>query len=101
MFEHAQNSLLKQKEILIVRNSMCTTAVALVVEGNKAYIGHIGDSRLYVVENDCVTYKTRGHSIPQMLALHGEIAEIDIPHHTDRNKLLRVLGMQWNKYVNC
>lgn len=97
MFERAQNSLLKQKEVLNVRNKMCTTAVVLVIEHNRAYIGHIGDSRLYVVENGCVTYKTLDHSIPQMLALHGEITENDIPHHPDRNKLLRALGMEWER----
>ena len=101
MFECAQNSLLKQKKTLNVTRQMCTTAVALLIENNKAYIGYIGDSRLYVVENDSVSYRTIDHSVPQMLALHGDIVDEDIPHHPDRNKLLRALGKEWERPMYC
>lgn len=97
MFECAQNSLLKQKKTLNVTRQMCTTAVALLIENNKAYIGYVGDSRLYVVEKDRISYRTIDHSVPQMLALHGDITDEDIAHHPDRNKLLRALGMEWER----
>ena len=101
MFECAQNSLLKQKKTLNVTRQMCTTAVALLIENNKAYIGYIGDSRLYVVENDRVSYRTIDHSVPQVLALHGDITDGDIAHHPDRNKLLRALGKEWERPMYC
>ena len=97
LFEYAQDSLLKQKKKLKVTRQMCTTAVALLIENNKAYIGYIGDSRIYVVENDGVSYRTIDHSVPQILALHGDITDEDISHHPDRNKLLRALGMEWER----
>lgn len=96
-FDYAQNILLEQKKKLNVKNQMCTTAVALAINKNTAYVGHIGDSRLYFFEGNNLIYKTLDHSLPQMLALSGEINDEDIYHHPDRNKLLRALGMEWDK----
>lgn len=96
-FDYAQNTLLKQKMQLNAKNKMCTTAVALAINENTAYIAHIGDSRLYFFEGDNLMYKTLDHSLPQMLALQGEIKEEDIAHHPDRNKLLRAFGTEWDK----
>lgn len=96
-FVYAQTALLEQKNKLNIKNQMCTTAVALAISENTAYVGHIGDSRLYFFEDGKLIYKTLDHSLPQMLALHGEIKEEDIAHHPDRNKLLRALGTEWDK----
>lgn len=96
-FDYAQKTLLEQKNKLNIKNQMCTTAVALSINKNKAYIGHIGDSRLYFFDDGKLIFKTLDHSLPQMLALSGEINEEDIYHHPDRNKLLRALGMEWDK----
>jgi len=96
-FECAQSVLLKEKKKLNVKNQMCTTAVALVISENIAYVGYIGDSRLYFFVDGKIMFKTRDHSLSQMLALQGEIMESDIAHHPDRNKLLRAFGMDWEK----
>lgn len=96
-FDYAQKTLLEQKIKLNIKNQMCTTAIALAINKNTAYIGHIGDSRLYFFENGKLMSKTLDHSLPQMLALSGEISEEDVYHHPDRNKLLRAFGMEWDK----
>ena len=96
-FDYAQSTLLEEKNKLTIKNQMCTTAVALAINENIAYVGHIGDSRLYFFEDGKLIYKTLDHSLPQMLALQGEIKEEDIAHHPDRNKLLRAFGTEWDK----
>lgn len=96
-FDYAQNTLMEEKNKLNIKNQMCTTAVALAINENTAYVGHIGDSRLYFFEDGKLTYKTLDHSLPQMLALQGEISDEDVCHHPDRNKLLRAFGMEWDK----
>lgn len=96
-FDYAQNTLLEEKNKINIKNQMCTAAVALAINENTAYVGHIGDSRLYFFEGDNLIYKTLDHSLPQMLALRGEIKEEDIAHHPDRNKLLRAFGTEWDK----
>ncbi len=95
MFDEAQKLLLKKQKEL--NKKMCTTATALYVSANKAYIGHIGDSRLYAFENGICTFKTVDHSLVQMLAIRGEISEEEMAHHPQRNKLLRAMGDEWEK----
>ena len=95
-FDYAQSALMEEKNKLNIKKQMCTTAVALAINENTAYIGHIGDSRLYFFEDGKLIYKTLDHSLPQMLALQGEIKEEDIAHHPDRNKLLRAFGTEWD-----
>lgn len=71
---------------------MRTTLVILVIKGDKASWGHIGDSRLYAFKNSKYEYRTEDHSVVQALLNMGEIKEDDIRHHSDRNKLLRAIG---------
>ena len=94
-FEGAQAALLEQQRQLKADHKMKTTAVALLTDGKKAYIGHIGDSRLYVFDKNAVRIKTTDHSLPQMLVKSGEITEEDIRNHPERNIVMRVMGTKW------
>lgn len=93
----AQNTLLElqQKEHAI--KAMKTTAVAIAVEGDKAWMAHVGDSRGYIFYRNGEYSRTRDHSVSQMLVLSGEIQEKDIRHHVDRSRVLRVMGSEWEK----
>ena len=71
---------------------MRTTAVVLCTEGNRGTALHIGDSRFYHFRNGKIISQTKDHSVPQMLAMAGEISEHEIRRHPDRNRLLRALG---------
>ena len=68
---------------------------SLVIEGEKIRWGHIGDSRIYYFRKNRYKKRTLDHSVPQMLVLAREIKEKDIRNHPDRNKLLRVMGIEW------
>jgi len=93
-FTEAQNALMAEQQ---QRNiDMKTTLVLLSLNIWRADWGHIGDSRLYVFENNEIVDRTSDHSVPQMLALTGEIRERDIRFHPDRNRLLRVMGTEWD-----
>lgn len=94
-FEKAQQDLLDEQAKAHAETKMKTTAVTLLIDKRKAYIGYIGDSRLYVFANNEVYKRTIDHSVPQMLALAHEIEDSEIRHHPDRNLILRVLGTEW------
>ena len=96
-FMASQDLLLTEQKVKGAKHKMKTTAVALVNDNKKAYIGYIGDSRLYVFRKNKVKFRTQDHSVPQMLALTGEIKDSEIRNHPDRNILLRVLGVDWEK----
>ena len=96
-FLASQDLLMAKQKELRADKKMKTTAVSVATDGKYAYIGYIGDSRVYVFNKNAVKTRTLDHSIPQMLALTGEIQESEIRTHHDRNILLRVLGVEWEE----
>lgn len=94
-FENAQQWLLQKKAQKGKKEEMKSTMVVLQITEKQIRWGHIGDSRLYYFHKDRMVSRTLDHSVPQMLALGGQIKEREIRHHKDRNRVLRVLGTPW------
>ncbi len=69
-----------------------TTASVLFLIGNTVYIGHVGDSRVYLMEPNRFIQITKDHSLVQKLYDLGEISEEGISDHPRRNILMRALG---------
>ncbi|MCM1161023.1 MAG: protein phosphatase 2C domain-containing protein [Roseburia sp.] len=97
--QHAQEALLKEQREENCPMGMKTTVVCLIVDGNYVQWGFSGDSRLYYFRKKKLKMRTIDHSVPQMLALTKEIKEKQIRFHEDRNRLLKVLGMEYDKPV--
>lgn len=93
----AQEKLLEEQIKEQEQNGMKTTAVAAAVVNGKVYMGHVGDSRGYVFFKNGKIRRTTDHSIPQLLALSGEIKEKDIRNHPQRSSLVRVFGVAWER----
>lgn len=93
--EYAQEGLLQLQTLENAKNEMKTTIVVLRIEEESICWAHVGDSRLYYFYKNKLVTRTLDHSIPQMLALAGDIKEQDIRNHPERNKLLRVMGTEW------
>lgn len=91
-FEEGQKSLWEKKRQDEKCREMMTTLVLLTLTDEKAYWGHIGDSRLYYFQDGELVKRTLDHSVPQILALNHEITESEIRHHPDRNRLLKAMG---------
>ena len=97
-FSQAQAALLREQAERNEQYGMKTTAVCLVIHENTVRYAHIGDSRLYHFRKNKLITRTLDHSVPQMLVLAGDIKEKAIRHHPDRNRLLRVMGIETCKY---
>lgn len=93
-FSAAQEAILQRQEEMQAPSRMKTTLVILVIHDGKAIWAHVGDTRLYCFKHHKLKNRTIDHSVPQMLALAGEIKEKDIRHHPDRNRLMRVMGIR-------
>lgn len=97
-FEHAfsaaQESIFAEQERRHALSQMKTTLVVLVLHKDTAQWAHVGDSRLYYFQKNKCKLRTLDHSVPQMLALSGDIQDSDIRNHPDRNRLMRVMGVQ-------
>ncbi|MBO5090083.1 MAG: Stp1/IreP family PP2C-type Ser/Thr phosphatase [Clostridia bacterium] len=72
---------------------MGTTAVVVVIKGNEVAIAHVGDSRIYLV-NEEIIQLTRDHSIVQTLIESGEISPEDAALHPRKNVITRALGVE-------
>ncbi len=73
--------------------SMGTTLATLLTRGDRAIIGHVGDSRVYRLRQGVVTPLTRDHSLyEELLALGSEVGDrADFPH---ANVITRALGLK-------
>lgn len=69
-----------------------TTCVACVLQHNKAWWAHIGDSRLYVFRDGRLLIRTQDHSKVQQLFDQGKITELQMITHPERNKIYNCLG---------
>ncbi|MFA7239334.1 MAG: protein phosphatase 2C domain-containing protein [Sulfuricellaceae bacterium] len=69
-----------------------TTCVACVVQHNRAYWAHCGDSRLYYFRAGKPLYRTRDHSLVQQMFERGLIDAAQMAVHPDRNKIYSCLG---------
>lgn len=94
-FVAAQEKLLQKQSELSAKSKMKTTAVCMICDGKKAFVGYIGDSRFYAFSKNKVKVQSKDHSVPYMLYLSKEIKENEIRNHPDRNMLLRVMGSEW------
>lgn len=92
IFSEGHNLLKEKQEETGHLRSMRTTLTAFMVRGEEGWLAHIGDSRIYVFEQGQLKFRTLDHSVPQILAMAGEIKESEIRHHPDRNRLLRCMG---------
>jgi len=62
----------------------------------QAWIGHIGDSRAYLVHQGRLACITRDHSAVQLLLDHNLIAPEEVHNHPDASILTRTLGHELN-----
>jgi protein phosphatase len=74
-------------------SGMGTTIVACVVDGNRLSVGHVGDSRLYVLANDRLRQVTQDDSWMASILAHNPTVDLaHLEQHPMRNALTNVVG---------
>lgn len=71
---------------------MGTTVVVLLMHGGNAYIGHVGDSRAYMLRDGQIDQATDDHSLVAQSVREGLITEEQARTHRMRNVITRALG---------
>lgn len=71
---------------------MGTTLTVSIISGNKLYIGHVGDSRVYIISGDEMTKVTVDHSYIEELVITGKITREQARNHPERNIITRAIG---------
>jgi len=72
---------------------MGTTLEVCLIYNNRAFIGHIGDSRIYRIRKDFIRKITQDHSYVQKLVQDGTITKEEAEHHPKKNMLMKALGV--------
>lgn len=76
------------------QRGMGTTLVALLVSGNTAYFGHVGDSRIYRLRGDELEQVTEDHSLLNDYIKMKDLTEEEIENFPHKNVIVRALGMK-------
>ena len=71
---------------------MGTTGVILLVRDEDIYIGHVGDSRIYIKSRGQLSRITKDHSYVQQLVDQGIILDEEAESHPQKNQILKALG---------
>lgn len=73
---------------------MGTTVTLAVIDKSEkvAYIGNVGDSRTYLINDKKIVQITDDHTFVQELVKKGEITVLEAKHHSERNIITRAIG---------
>src|SRR4029077_16523230 len=73
-------------------SGMGTTMTVALVEGMTVAIGHVGDSRAYLVRGDTMEQLTDDHSLVNELVKSGKLSEQEAQLHPQRSVITRAVG---------
>jgi len=94
-FVEAGREILRQASENTARLGMGTTATVLLLRPEGLYVvGHIGDSRAYLVRDGMITQITRDHSWVQEQVDRGMITPEQAKNHPQSNIITRALGTE-------
>lgn len=71
-----------------------TTLVVVMVQKNRLFIAHVGDSRAYIMGRSGLQRLTNDHSVVFELIKQGRITEEEAATHPKRGDILRALGFE-------
>lgn len=74
--------------------SMGTTVTAVIVDGPHLYVGHVGDSKAFLVSGDRAQQITSDHNVPGELLQSGHLTREQAAIHPQRHVLTRALGVR-------
>ena len=75
------------------KTGMGTTLTAGLIIGHKLYIGHVGDTRAYILRQGRLMQLTRDHTYVQTLVDRGDISREEAAVHPQRSVLIKALGV--------
>lgn len=77
---------------------MGTTMTLVAIEGDVATIGHVGDSRAYLLRDGDFRQLTEDHTVAAEYVAMGQLSPREAAHHPQRHMLTRTLGL--TRFVN-
>ncbi len=95
-FKNAHKEIVETGEGNPEQQGMGTTATSVIIQRNVCYIGHIGDSRIYLLRNGSLTQLSKDHTLVNQMFEDGDITLQERDNHPMKNVLLQALGTTTN-----
>lgn len=91
-FIKANEAIEKKTDEIPSLKGMGSTAVALIIGNQSAFVAHIGDSRFYHIRNDKLVWRTSDHSLVNELVQMRALTEEQARTSPQSNLITRGLG---------
>ncbi|HEV2960301.1 MAG TPA: Stp1/IreP family PP2C-type Ser/Thr phosphatase [Candidatus Angelobacter sp.] len=78
------------------KSGMGSTIVAALIRGNALSVGHVGDSRIYLIRQNSIQQLTQDHSLVMEQVRRGYITREQAERSEMQNIILRALGSEEN-----
>jgi serine/threonine protein phosphatase PrpC len=89
---HANNRIYAKSQTELSLHGMACVLTLALVEGDEITIGHVGDSRLYLIWNGSIRKLTSDHSPVGEEEDAGELTELEAMRHPRRHEIFRDVG---------
>ena len=90
--ELSNSAVYEQSQLSDDFTGMGTTLSVLWMSDNFVYIGHVGDSRVYLLRDGEFKQMTLDHSLVEQLVREGVLTEEEAQNHPMRNIITRAIG---------
>jgi len=71
---------------------MGTTLIIAIFLSQNLYLGHVGDSRVYLIRNGEIKQLTTDHSYVEELVKNGSLSRTEAERHPKKNIITRAIG---------
>jgi len=92
MIREANQAILAQSAGDAGKQGMGTTLTVGILSGLDLVLGHVGDSRAYLIAGDKIKLLTEDHSLLEQMIQQGSISPLEVQRHPQRHILTRALG---------
>ncbi len=90
--EYANNEIYTYSQQEPSRKGMGSTITAALLIGNRLIIGHVGDTRAYIMNNKEIRQITEDHSLIGRLLKMGQLTPEEAKNSPQKNLIYRALG---------
>lgn len=92
--QEANKAVLKKVSLRPELTGMgCTCVLLLIGKSGTVNIGHVGDSRIYLIRDGMANHLTKDQSYVQMLVDEGRLTPQEAEHHPRSNEITNAVGM--------
>ena len=94
LIQEANRSVYERAEGDAAASGMGTTMTVAVVEDDLVWVGHVGDSRAYLIRDGRLEQVTEDHSLVAELVRSGRLTPDEADAHPHRSVITRALGTE-------